>query len=156
MSKNMKPVTQDILSAIYQSTLQVGSGYVLEDLETERQKKMAQKIISRHGIADVLVGFFYAYSTIAEVELVGVTGERSGTIQVQVGTEIYALRPFFIGLDAFMYHGWPDQMEVMKMKVINKYPISVQWGIDYLNFPYNPDKKYNVDLPEVEDDDDCD
>jgi len=143
--KNMKPVTMDILSAIYQSTLQVGSGYTPDEVELKRQMEMAYKIVGKHGVTDTLVGFFYAYLTLAKSEVM-LGDVRSGRIFVLVGNEQFALRPYIRGLDAYMYARWGDHMEDAKMRVCNSMLISPKWGIDFLNFPYDPDKSYKLDI----------
>lgn len=166
--KNMKPVTMDILSAIWKSTLQVGSGHEREEVELANQKNMARKIVGKYGIADTLAGFFYAYLTMSKEEIVMVD-QRTGRIRVQVGDEQFALRPFFRGLDAYMYERWGSQMEALKMRVVNSMiasdSVTPQWGMSYLNFPYDPERTYQLDaearnvevdlddMPEGDDDD---
>lgn len=154
--KNMRPVTMDILSGIYQSTLHVGSGHTTQAEEFYNQTQMARKLIKKHGVSGVLAGFFYAFLTMSREEVVlqptdTNAGVRTGRIPLKVGEDRFQLYPYFKGLDAYMYDRWPSQMESVKMKVCNEMLITPEWGMMFLNFPYDPDRPYLIDEAAVED-----
>lgn len=156
MKKNMRAVAMDILSLIYQSTLRVGSGHTEEPVEYARQKRQAKNLVAKHGISTVLHGLFFAFVAMAKDELViEKTGVRTGRVSVRLGGESYQLKPYFRGLDAFLYESWPVHADEVKRNVINELASSVKgidvaWGIEFLNYPYKADRVPEGIAPEPE------
>ena len=151
-SEDFKQVIYDILSLVYQSTLMVASSAETVEAETMNEYNKTSKLVAKYNIGNVLRGMYFALYTMSMEEVVTAQGVRTRSIPVQVGDETYVLHPFIKGVERFLYETWGEQIDTVKMQVVNvmvPQGVDTQWASDFLNFPYDPDQEYVIDVSQV-------